>query len=236
MKHTRSLTVLSACIVLICVLSGVGCSTPSSSQWAPLFPKDGVPEGWSVRDWADVSRPPKEAAVWEVRSGTLHGGIPRGSWLMSDKEYSDFDLEFDFKLGERGNSGLALRTPPAGDPAFDAVELQMADLRYNPAAKDSELTGGIYRAIAPRQQVYRPTEWNHYRVECRGPRIKAWLNNTLIQDVDLSHMEAEVLRHNGQPAIPLSKRPLKGRIGFQELSRGEGSVQIRNALIRERTR
>ena len=44
---------------------------------------------------------------------------------------------------------MALRAPLKGDPAFDGMELQVADFRYNTRAKDSELTGGIYRAIAP---------------------------------------------------------------------------------------
>jgi hypothetical protein len=58
-----------------------------------------------------------------------------------------------------------------GDTAFEAMELQMADLRYNTAAKDSELTGGIYRAIAPRKQVYKPTEWNKYQITLQGTRL-----------------------------------------------------------------
>ena len=67
---------------------------------------------------------------------------------MSEKEYSDFILEYEFKLGQRGNSGLALRAPMKGDPAFDGMELQMADYRYNTSAKESELTGGLYRALS----------------------------------------------------------------------------------------
>jgi hypothetical protein len=119
----------------------------------------------------------------------LHGGEPRGSWLLSEKEYGDFELEFEFKLGERGNSGCALRVPLYGDPAFDGVELQMADFRYNPQAKDSELTGGLYRAVAPRKQVYKPTEWNKYEITCRGNRIKVILNGELIQDLNMDEQK-----------------------------------------------
>src|ERR1043166_3659300 len=95
-----------------------------------LFPKEGVPEGWMVRDWADVKNPPPAGAVWRGKGGGLHGGDPRGAGVVSEKEYSNFILEFDFKLGERGNSGCGLRFPLHGDPAFDAVELQMVDPRY----------------------------------------------------------------------------------------------------------
>jgi hypothetical protein len=48
-------------------------------------------------------------------------GNPRGTWLMSEKEYGDFVPGFEFKLGEMGNSGCALRAPMRGDPAFDGM-------------------------------------------------------------------------------------------------------------------
>jgi hypothetical protein len=107
-----------------------------------------------VTTWNDLANP-AEDAVWTVRDGVLHSGEERGTWLVSEKEYEDFVLEFEIKLTEHGNSGVALRAPLKGDPAFDGMELQVADFRYNTQAKDSELTGGIYRAIAPSRQVYR---------------------------------------------------------------------------------
>lgn len=152
---------------------------------------------------------------------------------MSEREYGDFELQFEFRLGEQGNSGLALRAPMSGDPAFDGMELQMADVRYNPEATAAELTGGIYRAIAPREQVYRPTEWNRYEISLRGTRLKVHLNGTLIHDVDLAEFTEPVKRHDGTDAPAVRDRPRRGHIGFQELSRGESHVMIRNARIRE---
>lgn len=209
-----------------------GTCAVDAAEFAPLFADDGPPKGWVVRAWNDVSQPPAAPAVWKVTAGILHGGEPRGNWLMSEKEYGDFELEYEFKLGERGNSGLALRAPLRGDPAFDGLELQMADFRYNPEAKDSELTGGIYRAIAPRKQVYRPTEWNRYHVTLKGSRLKVVLNGELIHDLDLDEQNQEVKRHDGKPAPPVKARPRRGHIGFQELSRDGAHVQIRNARIK----
>ena len=147
-------------------------------------------------------------------------------------EYSDFVLEFEVKLTERGNSGIALRAPAKGDPAFEGMELQIADLRYNPAAKDSELTGGIYRALAPRKQVYKPTEWNAFRIELRGDSLKVTLNGELIQDVDLSTCQEVVKRHDGTDAPPIKDRPRKGHIGFQHLSRNNEPIEFRNLRFR----
>jgi hypothetical protein len=228
-----SLTFPAALAGLIALTLLTGCAHQAEPRFTPLFTQDGPPAGWLVRHWADVKDQPPEPVVWEVRDGVLHGGKQRGTWLLSEREYGDFIIEFDFKLGELGNSGLALRTPLAGDPAFDAIELQMADFRYNTNAKPSELTGGIYRAIAPTKQVYRPTEWNHYRVELRGPMIQAWVNGEQVQNVNLEQATAEVKRHNGQDAVPLNQRPRRGHVGFQELSRDGTQVMIRNARIAE---
>ena len=109
----------------------------------------------------------------------------------------------------------------------------MVDLRYNPQAKPSELTGGLYRAVAPIRQVYRPTEWNAYHVILRGSRVTVDLNKTRILDLDLSRQTDRVSRHDGSQAPALKDRPQGGHIGFQELSRGGDHVQIRNAQIRD---
>jgi len=202
--------------------------------FVPLFSKDGAPEGFVVRHWADVSQPPKDAAEWKVENGVLTSVGARGCWLVSEKEYGDFVLEYEFKLGAKGNSGCALRAPLSGDPAFDGMEMQMADFRYNPNAKDSELTGGIYRAVAPAKQIYRPEEWNTVRIELTGPKLKATLNGETIQDIDLSTFDQTVLRHDGKPAPALKDRPKRGHIGFQELSRDGSHVLIRGARVLEK--
>ncbi|MEX0613081.1 MAG: DUF1080 domain-containing protein [Pirellulales bacterium] len=203
------------------------------NEFAPLFPHDGTPQGWIVRRWDDVSQPAEHATAWTVENGILRGGEPRGTWLLSEAEYGDFSLEFEFKLGPLGNSGLALRAPPKGDPAFDGLELQMADFRYNPNAKDSELTGGLYRAVAPRKQVYKPTEWNRCELTLDGSRLRVTLNGTLIHDLDLDQQTQIVHRHDGTPAPPIKDRPRRGHIGFQNLSRGNDPVLIRSARIKD---
>jgi hypothetical protein len=200
--------------------------------FAPLFPEEGAPKGWVVREWNDLAKPAPEGVRWTVKDGVLHSGRQRGNWLVSEKEYGDFILEFDFKLTEHGNSGVALRAPMKGDPAFDGMELQLADLRYNTQAKESELTGAIYRAIAPSKQVYKPTEWNQCRIELRGAHLKVTLNGEVIQDVDLSKYDQPTKRHDGSNAPPVKDRPRKGHIGFQHLSRENAPVEIRGARIK----
>lgn len=205
----------------------------AANDFQPLFPKDGAPQGWLVREWFDLAKEAPGDTQWSVKDGVLQPGTRRGTWLISEKEYGDFVLEFEIKLTELGNSGVALRTPLKGDPAFDAMEIQFADFRYNTGAKPSELTGGVYRAIAPTKQVYRPTEWNKARIEVKGTRLKVRINGETVQDVDLSRFSEPVTRHDGSSAPPVKERPLRGRIGFQHLSRNNEPIYIRNARIKE---
>jgi hypothetical protein len=209
------------------------CFADDKDGFVRLFAQDGPPKGWSVREWNDLAKAAGNDTAWTVKDGVLNSGKRRGTWLVSDKEYGDFILEFEIKLGELGNSGVALRAPLKGDPAFDGMELQIADFRYNTKAKDSELTGGIYRAIAPTKQVYKPAEWNTCRIELKGTHLKVVLNGEMIQDVDLTKFDQPVKRHDGSDAPPVKDRPRKGHIGFQHLSRDNVPVQIRAARIKE---
>ncbi len=215
-----------ACLALI--------ASPALGEegFTPLFPDDGAPKGWLVRAWDDLGKEAGPGSEWSVKDGVLSAGENRGTWLMSEKEYGDFILEFEIKLTERGNSGLALRAPLTGDPAFEAMEMQIADLRYNPSANEAELTGAIYRAVAPTEQLYRPTEWNAFRVELRGSRLKVTLNGRVIQDIDLGEQDRPTKRHDGTDAPPLKDRPRSGHIGFQHLSRNNEPIFIRGARIK----
>ena len=222
--------IFASALSLVVVCSLPLCAAIAEEGFVALFPADGTPKGWSVREWNDLSK--VKLAEWNVKDGVLKSDLRRDAWLISDEKYGDFVLEFEIKLGELGNSGVALRAPLRGDPAFDGMEMQVADYRYNTKAKDSELTGGIYRAIAPTKQVYKPTEWNSFRIELMGDRLKVTANGEVIQDVDLSKQEQPVKRHDGSSAPPIKDRPRRGHIGFQYLSRDGVPVQIRGARIK----
>jgi hypothetical protein len=193
-----------------------------------LFREKGVPAGWMARAWDDIHNPAPEGARWVVDAqGVLHGSEPRGTWLISQAQYGDFELALDFKIPARGNSGVALRCPLEGDPAYEGMELQIVDPRYYDNKGDpDQLTASLYKAVAPLKQAFKPEAWNHYQITCKGAHVKVLLNDQLVQDVDLDKQVKPLERGK-----PLKDRPRRGHIGFQELSRG-GHVQIRNVTLR----
>src|SRR5258706_4295362 len=84
-------------------------SAQKAADFVPLFADEGAPKGWSVRAWDDVKKDGPEGAKWLVKDGALNGSEPRGNWLVSEKLYADSALDFEWKLGERGNSGCGIR-------------------------------------------------------------------------------------------------------------------------------
>lgn len=38
-------------------------------EFVPLFPKDGLPEGWKVQRWDDVKEEAPPGALWRVKDG-----------------------------------------------------------------------------------------------------------------------------------------------------------------------
>ena len=223
----RRLTWLAAAILLAVAPAG---SAAADDGFVPLFTADGVPPGWHAVVYHDVSQPLPASEDWHVEKGILYSSTSRGSFLISERQYDDFVLDFEFMLGPRGNSGVGLRVGAAGDPAFDALEVQMVDARYygdDPYGPD-QLTGSLYQAVAPSKQVYKPEGWNRFEITCQGPKVTIKLNGETIQDLNLDEQTQPLKRGE-----PLAARPRRGRIGFQELSRGGTHAQIRNARIKE---
>jgi hypothetical protein len=240
----------------IAIAGTAAAGNAGDTAFEKLFTRPGVvSDGWVVRDWEDISRPPKWPVVWEVDAdGVLHGtgryapGTTGdrwiGTWLLSQKEYGDFILELEFKFangGRSGNGGVALRTPLAGDPAYDGLEVQITDERfersYFPNATNEQLSGALYLVSPAKELAYVPGEWNHYRVEARGPHIKVWLNKKLVQDVNLDTLTQPAKKHGqGQELIdakPGAQRPRRGHIGLQDLSESSEHLTFRNVQIAE---
>ena len=203
----------------------------------PLFPdKPGAnPAGWTVRQWGNIKEAaPADDPAWQWKvdeSGVLHGpggdADGTGSWLVSDRQYADFVLDFEFKIPPQGNSGCGLRIPLRGDPAIDGFEAQMVDRRYYGERKVNpiELTGSLYKLVPPKQDAFKPGQWNRYQITCKGPLLRMVLNGKTVIDINLDRQIKKPER--GKPA---KDRPRRGRIGFQDISK-HGHVQIRNATI-----
>ncbi len=167
-----------------------------------------------------------KAGTWKVENEILYTEGEGGGWLSTTREFENFKLELDFRLPPAGNSGVFLRAPHEGDPAYTGMEVQVLD---DYAAKYAQLKpwqycGSVYAVQAPSERASKPAnEWQHYEIICNGPRVQVTLNGKKIVDTNLiEHMDKES-SHPG----------LKRRKGFIGLQNHSTRVEYRNIVLEE---
>jgi len=183
----------------------------------PLF------NGKDLTGWELVGA---QSGTWRVENGVLITEGRGGGWLSTTREFDNFKLELDFRVSQGGNSGVFIRAPHEGDPAYTGMEIQILD-DYAPKyanLKPWQYTGSIYGVQAPAQRKSKPAgTWQHFVITCDGPNITVELNGDIIIQTNLiDHMDKEK-EHPG----------LKRRRGFIGLQNHGSRVEFRNIYITE---
>jgi hypothetical protein len=117
-------------------------------------------------------------ANWEFVDGVLHakGG---GADLKTREQYGDFDLRFEWKIANKGNSGVMYRVSQEKDPAyFTGPEYQVIDdVGNEDAANLDTCSASIYALYAPEKRLAKPAgEWNEARIVVNGNHVEHFLN------------------------------------------------------------
>lgn len=183
-------------------------------------------DGESLNGWIGKCR-----EHFSIDAGTMTCAKGCQGKLLTEREYRDFVLRFEFRLTPGANNGLAIRVPQAGDAAYEGIELQILD---NSAEKYKNLQkyqyhGSAYGVAAARRGALKPTgEWNKQEVVCRGRTLKVTLNDQVILDVNLDEAAPNGKTIDGKAHPGLSRE--QGHVGF--LCHGD-SVSFRNVRIKE---
>ena len=154
----------------------------------------------------------------------------RGGKLLTEKQFDNFILRFDFKLTSGANNGLAIRAPIKGDAAYNAIELQILDNSSDrwPNLKPYQTHGSIYGVAPAKRGFLKPVgEWNAQEVRCNGRNIHVILNGHTILNANLDQVTSTGKTIDGQPHPGLKNT--KGHLGF--LGHGD-RVAFRNIRIR----
>jgi len=164
--------------------------------------------------------------TWHFEGGILRTEGEDGGWLATLRQYDDFMLSLEFRVSPGGNSGVFIRTPLEGDPAYAGMEIQILD---DDAERWRDLqpyqyAGSIYDVQAPSERASRRAdEWQTMAIAARGTRVRVTLNGAKVVDTDVTYFPYKFDTHPGL------KRP-RGYIGLQH----HGSrVEFRNVRIRE---
>lgn len=148
--------------------------------------------------------------------------------LLTEKEYANFILRFEFKLTPGANNGLGIRAPAEGDAAYAGMELQILDdgAEQYKDLQPWQFHGSIYNVVPAKRGHLKPVgEWNSQEVVADGRHIKVTLNGAVIVDANLDDVkDPETLKKH--PGLANTK----GHIGFL----GHGSpLSFRNIRIKE---
>lgn len=175
-------------------------------------------EGWMMlfhgRDldgWVPVGK-----ADWSVRGGEIMVSEGERSLLLTDEDYSDFELKVDFLADPGTNSGIFFRVPVATALVGPAYELNIAPpseafpsgslLRVTVTDGAAEVAASVRYADAGESE-----DWRTLHLKAIGGRFEVFLD--------------------GEPVATLEDSdPLPaGRIGLQH---NRGPVAFRNVKVR----
>jgi hypothetical protein len=148
--------------------------------------------GWTVNKGGNIK-------VWGAEPGILFVKGSGGGWLMTEKEYDNFELRLEYKMAKHGNSGVGLRSPLEGDPAYAGMEIQLIDDVNWKGLQSWQHTGSIYNVVPAAKIANRPIgEWNKMRIVANGPHILVELNGSKLVDANLEdHVKEHAKRHPG---------------------------------------
>ena len=212
-----------AIVLAICCSSSSVCA----GEWISLF------DGKSLRGWIQKNG----TATYDVVDGSIRGTTTEGSpnsFLCSEKEYGDFELEFEVRVHDQLNSGVRDRSQtkaPEDDERFGRVYGPQVEIEASgPHGGEAgyvygEATGLGWLTPEDRlkpHKIFENGEWNKYRVVAKGATITTWINGQMIDE----------LHHEG-----CYKTHPKGFIGLQVHSIGSGTgpfdVTWRNIRIKQ---
>ncbi|HEX5790560.1 MAG TPA: DUF1080 domain-containing protein [Luteolibacter sp.] len=124
----------------------------------------------------------------------------KGRTLRTEATFTNYILEFEFKLPANGNNGIGIHYPGQGDPAYTGMELQILDdsgSKYT-KLKDTQYHGSLYTLQPAKKGFLKPVgEWNHQRIEVNGKSVKVILNGTEILNADLEDLALKNKGHKG---------------------------------------
>jgi hypothetical protein len=163
---------------------------------------------------------------FSVKDETLScSGKGADYWIRHDDKFGDFVFRLQYKLAPRCNSGIFLRVPGNGRPAWTAFEIQLLD-DYASEKPSKHTTGSIYDVIPPNKIASKPPgQWNDVEVTCKDKHVTVIVNGETLIDADFAKLTKPI----GKFSIPYAELPVNGYLGVQNHG---GKIDFRNIRIK----
>ena len=175
-------------LLLIILMSFSVLTMASGNRWVKLFNGKNL-DGWVVKNGT---------ATYRVEDGTIIGKTKKrspNSFLCTEKEYAEFELEFEVKLiSPELNSGVQIRSKTkSSEDGQQYGRVNGPQIEIEGGGTEGSLSGYIYgeafdRWMTPenkliRHKAFKANKWNAYRIVAKGARIQTWINGMQVEDL-----------------------------------------------------
>ena len=173
--------------------------------------EDQISKGWrflwdgkTTKGWrgAKLKTFPNEG--WLIQDGLLkvvaNGGLESagGGDIVTEKKFSNFELEVDFKITKGANSGIKYFVDTQmnkGEGSSIGLEFQILDDKNHPDSKKGVLgnrtVGSLYDLITAKnlqesrgKRNVLPNTWHRARIVVKGSHVEHWLDNIKMLEYD----------------------------------------------------
>ncbi|MBB1293525.1 MAG: hypothetical protein ACJAVX_000637 [Pseudoalteromonas rhizosphaerae] len=142
-----------------------------SAGWQLLF------DGKDMSHWRNF-KSETLSPKWTIDNGAML--LTKGGGdILTKKVYRNFDLQIDWKISTKGNSGIFVLADETGSMIYShAPEIQIIDNEEHPDNKiDSHLAGSLYDLFAAPTTAHKPANnWNSVRIRMQDKHLQVWQN------------------------------------------------------------
>jgi hypothetical protein len=159
--------------------------------WVQLF------DGKDLKGWRGYKKPDASETRWKVENGMLTinsngAGDTKGQRdLITEGTYEQFDLRWEWKISQGGNSGVKYFVLEDENSAI-GHEYQVIDDERHPDAKigPHRQTAAFYDVFPAHDRPLKPAgEWNTSEVIVKGKHVTHILNGKTVLEYDLESPE-----------------------------------------------
>lgn len=187
-------------------------STKQEPVWQNLF------NGTNLDGWHAYNS--DESLKWSVKDGVLFTTGKNGD-IVSCNEYSNFELEVEWKINRGGNSGIFYFVQEKEEytrmyetgPEFQIID----EKNYPIKLLEKQKTGACSDVLPPTELASNPAgEWNSTKIIVTNGKVEHWLNGRLILAYSMDS-EAWKLAVKESKFSKLDYAKIrKGKIGLQD--------------------
>jgi hypothetical protein len=196
---------------------------------------------WDGKTFAGWHTFNKDSVIgWEIKDGlliSLGQGGDHANDIVTNKDYTNFELSIDWKLSPGGNSGLFYNAVEGKHPEIYAIapEYQLIDdLGFPEKIEDWQKTAACYGMYVPdsTKKILKPIgEFNNSRIVVNNGHAEHWLNGVKVVEYDLWTDDWNKRVKEGKwKDYPDFGSARSGKIGIQDHGQ---SNSFRNIKIKE---